>query len=67
MITQEEMSRENIAQPQQLPRPTYYPFCFAFSLLFVGAGLLTSWILSVAGVAGMFISLVGWVKEMLND
>ena len=58
---------KNVAKPQKMPAETYYPFCFAFSLLLVALGILTIWIIALAGVAGMAISLAGWVKEMLYD
>lgn len=62
-ITQEYVK----AKPEILPRPTYMPFLFAISLLFLGWGLLSTWIISVAGVIGIFISLYGWIKELLHE
>jgi hypothetical protein len=55
------------AKPEILPKPTYMPFILAISLLFVGWGLLSTWIISVAGVIGIFISLYGWIKELLHE
>lgn len=55
------------AKPEILPRPTYVPFLLAFSLLLLCWGLLASWILSIAGVAGISISIYGWIKELLNE
>jgi len=55
------------AKPEILPKPTYMPFLFAISLLFVGWGLLSTWIIAVAGVIGMFISIYGWIKELLHE
>jgi len=55
------------AKPEVLPRPTYTPFLLAFSLLLLGWGLLATWIISVAGVVGIFLSLYGWIKELLHE
>lgn len=62
-ITQEYVK----AKPEILPRPTYMPFVLAFSLVLLGWGLLSTWIISVAGVAGICISLYGWIKDLLNE
>ena len=55
------------ARPEVLPRPTYMPFLFAFSLLLLGWGLLSTWIISIAGLIGMGISIYGWIKELLHE
>ncbi|HEY6954166.1 MAG TPA: hypothetical protein VI385_02930 [Flavisolibacter sp.] len=55
------------ARPEVLPKPTYMPFLFAFSLMLLGWGLLSSWMISVAGVVGMGISIHGWIKDLLNE
>lgn len=62
-ITQEYVK----AKPEILPRPTYMPFLLAFSLLLLGWGLLSTWIISVAGAVGISISIYGWIKELLHE
>lgn len=62
-VTQEYVK----ARPEVLPKPTYMPFLFAFSLMLLGWGLLSSWMISVAGVVGMGISIHGWIKDLLNE
>ena len=62
-VTQEYVK----ARPEVLPKPTYMPFLFAFSLMLLGWGLLSSWITCVAGVVGMGISIHGWIKDLLNE
>ena len=62
-ITQEYVK----AKPEILPRPTYMPFIFAFSLSLIGWGLLSNWIIFAAGIIGICISLYGWIKELLNE
>jgi hypothetical protein len=55
------------AKPEILPKPTYMPFVLAFSILLLGWGLLSTWIISVAGLIGICISLYGWIKELLHE
>jgi hypothetical protein len=62
-ITQEYVK----AKPEILPQPTYMPFVLAFSLMLLGWGLLATWIISVAGVIGICISLYGWIKALLHE
>lgn len=62
-VTQEYVK----ARPEVLPKPTYMPFLFAFSLMLLGWGLLSSWMISVAGLVGMGISIHGWIKDLLNE
>jgi hypothetical protein len=55
------------AKPEILPKSTYMPFLLAFSLLLLGWGLLSTWIISVAGFVGICISIYGWIKELLHE
>lgn len=55
------------AKPEILPKPTYMPFVLAISVLFLAWGLLSTWIISVAGAVGIFISIYGWIKAMLYE
>ena len=55
------------AKPEILPEPTYMPFVLAVSILFLAWGLLSTWIISTAGVIGICISIYGWIKAMLNE
>ena len=55
------------ARPQYLPRPTYFPFFFALSLMFFLWGLISLWLISVTGFLGMIVSLIGWIKDMLHE
>ena len=57
----------NKAQPEEIPEGTYTPFLLAVSVLFIGWGLISYWMISVAGMIGFFIALSGWIKEMLYE
>lgn len=63
----EEKIQTNKAQPEEIPKGTYLPFLLAVSVLFMGWGLLTNWMISVAGTIGFFIALAGWIKEMIHE
>ena len=55
------------AKPEILPGPTCMPFVLAFSVMLLGWGLLSTWIISAAGLVGICISLYGWIKELLHE
>jgi hypothetical protein len=64
----DEVKQELVkAQPEILPTPTYVPFLLALSLLFIGWGLLSTWIITVTGVLGFGYSIYEWVKELLHE
>jgi hypothetical protein len=49
---------------ERLPRPTYFPAGLAMGTTLVFWGLITSWVVLVAG-AGLFIAaLAGWISEI---
>lgn len=63
----EDQDTETKAQPENIPRGTYMPLFLAVSLLFMGWGLISNWIISVTGAIGFFIALWGWIKEMMYE
>ncbi len=66
MIEEQNKSAAN-AKPEKIPQPTYWPLMTAVSLLFLSWGLLTTWIICVAGAIGFFISLAGWIKDLIYE
>lgn len=56
-----------IATPSVLPSTSYWPFFMAVGMLFLGWGLLTSWIFSLAGLIVLMISLAGWINLMRHE
>ncbi|MEJ2665509.1 MAG: hypothetical protein P8Z81_00150 [Deinococcales bacterium] len=56
-------------QPQEMliPRPTAWPLLTAFGITFILLGLITVWLVIVAGVIMFATSIVGWMGEMLHD
>ncbi|MEP6626394.1 MAG: hypothetical protein ABJA32_00370 [Ginsengibacter sp.] len=59
---------ENVkAKPEVLPEPTYWPFFLAMGLAFLGWGLLTTWLISLAGFIILVIALVGWINILRHE
>ncbi|MGI4835590.1 MAG: hypothetical protein ACRYFK_19220 [Janthinobacterium lividum] len=55
------------ARPARLPKPTYWPFVLALGLAFMFWGLLTSWIIGVAGLLTFGIALAGWINILRHE
>lgn len=55
------------ARPEKLPKPTYWPFFLAVGLAFVFWGLLTTWIILVAGLLIFTVALVGWINILRHE
>jgi hypothetical protein len=55
------------AKPQRLPRPSYFPFFFALSLLFLFWGMVSLWVMAVTGFVGLCVSLAGWIGDLLAE
>ena len=55
------------AKPETLPEPTYWPFFLALGLVFLGWGLLTTWLISLAGFIVLVVSLMGWINILRHE
>jgi hypothetical protein len=55
------------ARPDHIPRPTYWPAVLALGVTFAFWGLITTWIISVIGLAIMAIGTVGWMAEWRHE
>ena len=51
-------------QDERPPRPTYVPAAMAMSIMFTVWGITTYWVMSVAGISLMTVSLWTWVNEI---
>jgi hypothetical protein len=67
MKEKEQKDEKELAKPDRLPEPTYWPFFTAIGLVFGGWGLLTTWLISVAGLIIFTISLVGWINILRHE
>ncbi len=55
------------ADPEEIPRPTFWPVFMAFGVLFLFWGLITSFILSSVGVIVMAVAIAGWISDLNNS
>jgi len=55
------------AKPEILPEPTYWPFFLALGIVFLGWGLLTTWLISAAGFIILVVALTGWINILRHE
>ena len=55
------------AKPEVLPEPSYWPFFLALGIVFLGWGLLTTWLISLAGFIIMITALTGWINILRHE
>lgn len=55
------------ARPEQLPKPTYWPFFLALGFTFIFWGLLTTWVVLTAGMLIVVIALWGWINILRHE
>ncbi|WEK21577.1 MAG: hypothetical protein P0Y49_10555 [Candidatus Pedobacter colombiensis] len=55
------------AKPEILPEPTYWPFFLAMGLAFMLWGLLTNWVILLAGSLVFIVALIGWINILRNE
>jgi hypothetical protein len=55
------------ARPEKLPEPTYWPFFLAMGLNFIFWGMLTTWIIGLAGFLIFVIALSCWINLLRHD
>lgn len=66
MNLQDQMQKVK-AKPELLPEPTYWPFFLAMGISFLGWGLLTTWLISLAGFIIIIVSLTGWINILRHE
>ena len=52
------------AEEGQLPNPTYIPAAMAMGIMMLLWGILTNWLMSLAGALLMIWALQAWVREL---
>ncbi len=63
----ENSEKKNIARPEELPSPTYWPFFLALGTVFMFWGILTTWIISGMGLVLFCVALAGWVTDLFKE
>ena len=54
----------NIPKPAIIPPPTYWPFLLSLGATLMGLGVLTSNIISAAGIVLFILAIIKWVGEL---
>lgn len=57
----------SIARPEELPRPTYWPIVMSLGIVCLVWGVVSTFILSLVGLALFVIALIGWIGEMMHE
>ena len=55
------------ALPETLPPPTVWPITLSFGVTLLAFGVVTSSIMSVAGLIFFLFGAGGWVEDLRND
>ena len=55
------------ALPEKIPEPTYWPAMLAFGIVLIFWGLVSTWLISLAGVIITGFSLAGWIGAMIDE
>ncbi len=58
---------EHKAQPENLPKPTYWPIFLALGVVCMFWGILTNWIVSGIGLVIFGVALSGWITDIYNE
>jgi hypothetical protein len=52
---------------ERLPRPTYFPSGLAMGTTLIFWGLLTGWVIFLAGIGLFIAALAGWISEIRHE
>ncbi len=50
--------------PREIPEQTYWPVVTALGLFFFFLGIVTTWIISIVGVAILGVAFAGWIGDL---
>ena len=53
--------------PENLPRPTACPATLSLGVTLLAFGIVTSWIISLAGLGLFLLGAGGWLEELRHD
>jgi hypothetical protein len=57
----------HVPLPENIPEPTYWPFLLAFGIVLIFWGLVSTGLITLAGVIISAASLAGWIGEMMHE
>jgi hypothetical protein len=52
---------------EPLPAPTYWPAVLALAIIFLGWGLFTGYLLSIAGLLLGILAVAGWIGDLRHE
>lgn len=55
------------ARPEELPKPTYWPFFLALGVTCIFWGILTTWIITGMGAIIFAVALSGWIRDIYQE
>ena len=60
-------SVKNKPLPERLPPPTVWPVTLALGVALLAFGVVTHWVMSLAGLGFFLLGAGGWFEELRND
>ncbi len=57
----------HIPMPEVIPAPTYWPFVLSLGATLMGLGVLTSNLISAAGIVLFVLAIIKWVGELSSE
>ncbi len=57
----------NDPKPLKLPPPTIWPIALALAVVAMAWGAVTSYVITLFGLLGFIVSIIGWIGELRHD
>jgi hypothetical protein len=57
----------NIPKPEIIPPPTYWPFVLSLGATLMGLGVLTSNVITAAGIVLFILGIIKWIGELTSE
>lgn len=58
---------EGTPLPERIPPPTVWPAALALGITLICFGIVTSWVMSLAGLILFVMSVIGWFEDLRED
>ncbi|WP_196891036.1 hypothetical protein [Aureivirga marina] len=58
---------QNKAYPEELPKFTWYPFILSIGVTLLFWGIVTTLIIAIMGIIFLFLGLIGWISNLLEE
>ncbi len=57
----------NMPKPEIIPPPTYWPFVLSLGATLMGLGVLTSNVITAAGIVLFILGIIKWIGELTSE